>query len=105
MIWGFIKRLFFKKEEQSVNLYELVERATDDGGFRQGIRILHPKYKGVVVEVAPTVSVKETDDGLKVSFDYDVVTNAKNLTIDRNELTQIVGDCIVDIIQKDYAQF
>jgi hypothetical protein len=95
-IWN---KLFGKKTD---SLYELVETKIDEEHYRQGIRINLGKYAGVVVTTSPKIEIKEENDLLKVIFDYNVEYHPNNIQIDHQELRQIVGDCIVDIIQKDF---
>lgn len=105
MIPSFVKRLFgrlFKSPEQSVILYELVEMTPEKDVHLQGIRLLREDYMNVVVMVSPKISVKEESDGLHVKFDYEIVSNPFERPIDRSILTPYVGDCIIDIMKKDY---
>lgn len=102
---SFLKRLFGKTidvAEQSNISYELVEMTPEKDVHLQGIRLLHPNFLNIVVIVSPKVSVKEEADGLHIKFDYEIVSNPNELPIDRATLTPFVGDCIFDIMKKDY---
>ena len=106
MILDFLRRLFgklFKSSEQSVILYELVEMNPEKNVHLEGIRLLRDDFRDIVVLVSPKISVKEESDGLHIKFDYEIVSNPNELEIDRTTLTPYVGDCIIDIMKKDYT--
>lgn len=95
---------FFRKEQKKSELpYELVENEIDDEIFRQGIRLLHQEYHGVVVTIDPKVQVVPEPDRLVIKFDFDVMSNPNNIEIDRALLHPIIGDIIVDLMNKDYT--
>lgn len=93
---------FFKKEPASPAKYELVEQTLSDGSFVQGVRILLEPYTGIVVTVSPKVEIKEVDDGLHLAFDFNIVSNPNNAEANYELLRPVVGDIILDIIEKDY---
>ena len=84
--------------------YELVEHPIEGGEPRQGVRLLDPKYSGIVVTISPKVSVDidvETD-ALRVNFDFTVESNPSRIEYVWSDLRDRVGDVIVDIMKKDY---
>jgi hypothetical protein len=86
--------------------YTVVEMKVDKDHFRQGIRLNSPaKYKGVIVTVAPKVSVKIVDDNLVIGFDYIVHKNPKKIELNDSELRPFIGAAITDMISKDYNAF
>jgi sorbitol-specific phosphotransferase system component IIA len=85
--------------------YSIVEKELKDGGVRQGIRIHHGKYAMVVVTTSPRVELKVDEQGLvNLTFDFTVEYTPHGLVIDHKELHAIVGNCIVDIISKDFDE-
>lgn len=95
--------LFGKKTNSSVETitYELVETEMDKEHFRQGIRILGGKYNRVIVTTSPKVQFKEDNGVMKLMFDYVIEYQPDELEVDHNELRQVVGDIILEIIYKD----
>ena len=96
---------FFKRTSKTVSdsEYELVEHPLDDGGAVPGVRLLKEPYAGVIVTISPKVSVKVVDEELRVSFDYNVVFMPTGMgPIDHSTFKPIIGDIVVDIMQKDY---
>lgn len=93
---------FFKKSSRLQ--YELVEYKLDENTYRQGIRLLDSKHTGIIVTVDPVVKVKEENDMLNVSFDFTVESNPNKIEVTKDELRPVVGDIIVDLMSKDYAQ-
>lgn len=95
---------FFRSKSKKSDLpYELVENEIDDDIFRQGIRLLHPEYAGVIVTIDPKVQVVPEPDKLVIKFDFDVMSNPNNVEIDKVLLHPIIGDIIVDLMNKDYT--
>lgn len=96
----------FKKKSSDVHPpspnYALVEMEIDKDTFQQGIRLLDPKYRNIVVTVDPRVRVEPKDDHLHIIFDFKVVTNPDNIDYVHSELHPVVGDIIVDMMRKDY---
>ena len=98
-IWN---KLFGHKEVSTDSVtYELVETQMDEEHFRQGIRIIGGKYNRVIVTTSPKVQFKQENDNLKLVFDYVIEYQPDELVIDHTELRQVVGDIILDIIDKD----
>lgn len=99
-IWN---NLFGKKTNSSVDTvtYELVETEMDKEHFRQGIRIIGGKYNRVIVTTSPKVQFKEDNGQMKLLFDYVIEYHPDGLEINHQELRQVVGDIILEIIYKD----
>lgn len=93
---------FLRKKSKSLQ-YELVEYQIDEETFRQGIRLLDSTYAGIVVTVDPVVKVREEADQLRISFDFTVEANPCKIEVSKDDLRPIVGDIIVDLMSKDYA--
>lgn len=107
-IWQKIKEWFWgnqsPKSDNTQTTYEVVERQLGEDQFRQGIRILHGKYNKVVVTISPKVSVDTNEDGsVGLTFDFTVEYAPPGLVVLKSELHPIIGDCIVDIITKDFV--
>lgn len=95
---------FFRSKSKKSELpYELVENEIDDDIFRQGIRLLHSEYNGIIVTIDPKVQVVPELDRLVIKFDFDVMSNPNNIEIDKALLHPIIGDIIVDLMNKDYT--
>ena len=93
---------FRKKKPSAPATYEIMEQALKDGSIVPGVKILIEPYVGVIVTISPKVEVKEIEDALHVIFDFNIVSNPTGVEIEYAELKPIVGDIVVDIMQKDY---
>jgi hypothetical protein len=91
---------FFKKKSRLQ--YELVESEIDQDTFRQGIRLTDSIYNGIVVTIDPIVKVKEDGDQLRVAFNFVIEANPHGIEVSMDELRPIIGDIIVDLMNKDY---
>lgn len=98
-----IKSVLGVRSAPNTKMYELVECQLEGGMFREGIRLLHGKYLGIVVTVSPKVEFKELPDGTpQLTFDFTIEYVPSTLgEITKTELHPIVGNCIVDIITKE----
>jgi hypothetical protein len=92
---------FFKKKKQKIQ-YQLVEAALDDQHFRQGIRIMSGKYAGLVFTTRPKVELKEVDGQMHLNFQYNIEFMPEKIKIDHQELKSIIGDILLELIEKDY---
>jgi hypothetical protein len=95
-----IKSLFRSTTTQP---YVVVERQTEDGGYRQGILLQTEQFNGIVVTTSPKVGVKLVDDVLQLTFDLAVEANPNNIQYDYSTLHEHVGDILLELIQRDYA--
>lgn len=92
---------FFKSEPATVERYQLVER-TDGDTVHSGIKLLLPEYADMIVVIGEKVSLKEVDDHLKLDFTFDVVANPQHKKYTKDDLTPIIGDIIIELIEADY---
>lgn len=90
--------LFRKKSSH----YELVEYKVDENTFRQGIRLTSERFSGLVVTLSPVVKLREENDVLKLTFDYTIEVNPKQVDTSDAELRPAIGDIILDLMKKDY---
>lgn len=91
-----------KTKPESKKLYELVEYQIAESSFRDGIRLFHPEFYGVVVTLDPKVKVDTSDDAMKLSFDFSIEYVPAGIVATKPMLHNIVGDIIVDLIQSDH---
>lgn len=82
--------------------YIIVEKATGDGGYRQGILLQTPEFNGIIVTTSPRVVVTEVNDVLQLTFDLAVESNPNNIQYDYSTLHAHVGDILMELIQRDY---
>lgn len=90
--------LFRKKSSH----YELVEYKVDDNTFRQGIRLTSERFADLVVTISPVVKLREENDVLRLTFDYTIEANPKQVDTSDAELRPAVGDIILELMKKDY---
>lgn len=83
-------------------LYELVEYQLKDDTYRDGVRLLHPDFYGVVITIDPGVKIREVDDIVKILFDFSIEFIPEGMIVTKPMIHSIVGDIIVDLIQSDY---
>ena len=92
----------FRDKSQKVQ-YELVEYKLDEETFRQGIRLTCDKYRGMIITVDPRVSVKfDEADNMVLSYSFTVEANPNGIEYNKSDLHRLVGDIIVDLMDKDY---
>lgn len=96
-----LKTIFSPKKEENTS-YQLVECKLDDEHFQQGIRLTSGKYSGVIFTTGPKVSFSEENGSVKLNFKYNIEYRPKHLVeIFHTEFEVIVGDIILELIQKD----
>lgn len=83
--------------------YLVVERPTEDGGYRQGILLQTPEFNGIIVTTSPKVGIHVVDDVLQLTFDLAVEANPNNIQYDYSTLHAHVGDILMELMQRDYA--
>lgn len=93
---------FLKNEPAPIERYQLVER-TDGDTVHTGIKLLIPQYADIVVTIGEKVSLREIDDHLKLDFTFTVVANPQHKKYTKDELTPIIGDIIIELIEADYS--
>lgn len=93
---------FLKNEPATIERYQLVER-TDGDTVHTGIKLLIPQYADIVVTIGEKVSLREIDDHLKLDFTFTVVANPQHKKYTKDDLTPIIGDIIIELIEADYS--
>lgn len=95
---------FFNKIKKPEKVsYQLVEAQLDDQHYRQGVRITTGKYSGLVFTTRPKVELKEIEGNFHLNFEYNVEYAPANLKeINHTELKNVVGDILLELIEKDY---
>lgn len=105
---NFLSRFFgLNKAPYAIPQYILVEKQINPELIVSGIKVTSGPLDGMVVTTSPTVEFKETPSGeIKVKFEYVVQIPPKDKSfIKNNELIErVVGDIIIDIIEKDQNQ-
>lgn len=99
MLLDKLKNIFSPKKEETK--YQLVECKLDDEHFQQGIRLTSGKYSGVIFTTGPKVSFSEENGSVKLNFKYNLEYTPKDLIIEHSEFESIVGDIILELIEKD----
>jgi hypothetical protein len=94
-----LKNIFSPKKEETK--YQLVECKLDEEHFQQGIRLTSGKYSGVIFTTGPKVSFSEEAGHVKLNFKYNLEYKPKDLIIEHSEFESIVGDIILELIEKD----
>lgn len=77
--------------------YEITNKASATG-FRV-VRILDGKFKDVEY-VYGGVKFQEEDDILKISFDYDILTETRMTPQVQNEFRHLIGEYLLEILRK-----
>ena len=81
--------------------YSFVERKVDDEFIQTAIKIVGGKYDRVIFSVGPSVSLKEVDDQMTLSYKYILEFQPPGLEIDHDELNNVIGDLLMEIIKDD----
>lgn len=113
----FIEKLKKKRTEKEISeilhlipgsvSYTLVEKKIDNEHFRQGVKLCDGKYKGIIFTTSPKIGLIPQDDGtVKLQYSYQVEYIPPDFKEEVNyfEMEKIVGDVIMDIINKDYSK-
>lgn len=94
---------FFTKKKPERVSYQLVEAQLDNEHYRQGVRIMSGKYSGLVFTTRPKVELKEVEGQYHLNFEYNVEYAPATITeINHSELKIVVGDILLELIEKDY---
>lgn len=81
----------------SVN-YQIVE-GKETGEF--AIQLIDPPFDGVIVKVGKIAINENEDGGATLAFDYDIIKGRPESIGDSDEFGQVIGEIIVDILEKD----
>lgn len=91
-----------QKKEVHASFYEIVESKIDEEHYRQGLSFTQSPYKGVIITIHPTVKVREVEDQLVLSYDFDIEKIPEGMNVTKADLHKLVGDAITDMMIKDY---
>ena len=90
---------------QNIPSYVFVDRVINESEVLTGIRVTSGIAEGMIFTWNPEVRFKNKDDGnIDMNFDYYIHVPPKNDKIldSHQELTNIVGDIIFDVIKRDF---
>ena len=79
--------------------YVFVQRDGDDFSC---IKLLEGKYKGVIYKYGKVGFAKEEnpDGTLPMKFDYDIIFNPHETSIDKQEFIDYIGDILIELMEK-----
>ena len=79
--------------------YAFVQREGDDFSC---IKLLEGKYKGVIYKYGKVGFAKEEnpDGTLPMKFDYDIIFNPHETSIDKQEFIDYIGDILIELMEK-----
>ena len=79
--------------------YVFVQRDGDDFSC---IKLLEGKYKGVIYKYGKVGFAKEEnpDGTLPMKFDYDIIFNPHETSIDKQEFIDYIGDILIEQLER-----
>ena len=91
------------KKNDNTPMYQIVEKHdVETDTYVQGVRIMSGEYSGVVFVTSGKVSLKPKGEEFELNYQYDVCVLPKDMVIDHDKFSPIVGNIIMDIIQKEH---
>ena len=79
--------------------YVFVQREGDDFSC---VKLLQGQYKGIIYKYGKVGFAKEEnpDGTLPMKFDYDIIFNPHETSIDKQEFIDYIGDILIELMEK-----
>lgn len=107
MLKSLIEKFFAEEGKPSLPEYILVERVFSEDFVVTGVKITSGEFAGLIFTSAPQVQFKPNPDGtVSLSYTYNIEVPPKDKTAmnDKPKVDKLIGDIILDIIDKNHSE-
>lgn len=104
---GLLDKFFGGEGKPSLPEYILVERVFSEEFVVTGVKITSGEFAGLIFTSAPQVQFKPNPDGtVSLSYTYNIEIPSSDLSAmdDKAKVDKLVGDIILDIIDKNHSE-